>query len=376
MSGSVPSAMRSTFGRARLLRRRSRRRLGGRRGRLRGRSRRRRLAARGDHEHPDERPKRAGAANSPRFDHESCSPVVGVGRRTAYRTQSPTGQQMDARDPRSRLRAVARHAASPASVSHRALRPSTRPNRVPLEKPWVSRGLLTVKDRLPCALPRAALSRGHCDERGTGPAARASAQDREERCARPLALVRPPARVLDRCLASRTGPERARDRDGRVRQGRRLRSEPGLDGPRLRAQPPPEARALLRDRRPSRAAASRARARGISRLVVASRLRGERRPGYATDRAAPCTGNPDRHGLPGAPGDAPGPSLGRSPSRRVEERLSRPPRRRCARVARPGRSRRILRGRGAAARAVGRASRRRVADLGGHPRPTTCRSSW
>ena len=83
----------------------------------------------------------------------------------------------------------------------------------------------------------------------------------------PIALVCAAARVPRRLLDEGTDAERARDRDGGVRQGRRLRSEPRLDGSRLRAQPAAEARSLLRDGRRAGAASARARARRIPRVA-------------------------------------------------------------------------------------------------------------
>ena len=156
----------------------------------------------------------------------------------------------------------------------------------------------------------------------------------------------------------------------RVRQGRRLRSEPGLDGAGLRAQPSPEARALLRDRRPGRAAAAHARARRVPRLVVApsSRAASAAARRFARDSAARCrrrrrsTRAPRRGRRRRAPGS------GTAARSRRAARIARPPPRGRVRAARDRRARRILRGRGAPARAFVGAGRRGVADLGRRPR--------
>ncbi len=175
------------------------------------------------------------------------------------------------------------------------------------KKPAVICRILTVKDRLTWRF------RGGCSRRPTPHAgritvlARARAESRVERCARPVAVIHAPARLSRRLRRTRSYAERARDRRGGVRQGHRLRSEPGFDGARLRAQPPPEARALLCDGRARRAAAAGARPRRISRVVgpvgVAARARpagGQRRRGRDPRRApGPGAGRARRRRAPG-----------------------------------------------------------------------------
>ena len=90
-----------------------------------------------------------------------------------------------------------------------------------------------------------------------------------------------------------TDAEGARNRDGGVRQGRRLRSEPRLHGARLRAQPAAKARSLLRDRWRRGAASANARARRISR--------------FAREGRAPRRSRPSRGAVPATPLPAPAP---------------------------------------------------------------------